>query len=268
MSINKINGSVSDTLSKVNGANDALLSNMLVSSVHNANTPLFDSYSVDFNGSSNYAEVDGAAGDINGAVGTISAWVKLETTSAGCIVLRTQVDGTTNNYIAMWYHASNNQMYMTHKGGGTSTHAVISSGDTIENSGSVHHLVGTWSESADEVKIYLDSELKATTNSLGTYSGTNSICDIGQNTQSANFWNGLINEVGVWDAVLDADAITAIYNDGKNINLTRDVGSYDNAGDLVGYWKFEEGTGTSVADSSTNSNTATLSHSSIFSTTT
>ena len=268
MSINKINGSVSDTLSKVNGTNDALLCNMLKGGLNNVDAPLFDSYSVNFNGSSNYASVDGAAGSINGAVGTISAWVKLETTSAGGIVLRTQVDDTTANYIAMWYHASNNKMYMTHKGGGTSTHANIEAADTIENSGSVHHLVGTWSESADEVKIYLDSVLKATTNSLGTYSGTNTLCDIGQNTQDVNFWTGLLNEVGVWSVVLDSDAITAIYNSGKKINLTRDVGDYDNASDLVGYWKFEEGTGTSVVDSSTDTNTVTLSHSSLFSTTT
>ena len=266
MSINKINGSVSDTLSKVNGTNDALLCNMLKGGLNNADAPMFNSYSVDFNGSSNYAEVDNAAGDVNGAVGTISAWVLLETTSSGCYALRTQVD--TNNYITLWYHASNNRTYMSHKGGGSAAHAYISAGETIENSGSVHHLVGTWSESADEVKIYLDSELKATANSLGTYSGTNSVLDIGQSTSSNNFWKGLINEVGIWDVALDADAITAIYNNGKNINLTRDVGNYDNSGELVGYWKFEEGTGTSVADSSTNTNAATLSHTSLFSTTT
>ena len=266
MSINKINGSVSDTLSKVNGVNDALLCNMLKGGLNNADAPLFDSYSVDFNGSSNYAAVDDAAGSVNGAVGSISAWVLLETTSAGCYALRTQVD--SNNYVTLWYHASNNQMYMSHKGGGTATHAYIGAGDTIENSGNVHHLVGTWSESADEVKIYLDAEIKATTNSLGTYSGTNSVLDIGQSTSSSNFWKGLINEVGVWSEVLDADAITAIYNSGKNINLTRDVGNYDNSDTLIGYWKFEEGTGTSVADSSTNSNAATLSHTSLFSTTT
>ena len=266
MSINKINGSVSDTLSKVNGVNDAILCNMLKGGLNNADAPLFDSYSVDFNGSSNYAAVDDAAGSVNGAVGSISAWVLLETTSAGCYVLRTQVD--SNNYVTLWYHASNNQMYMSHKGGGTAAHAYIGAGDTIENSGNVHHLVGTWSESADEVKIYLDAEIKATTNSLGTYSGTNSVLDIGQSTSSSNFWKGIINEVGVWDVALDADAIAAIYNSGKNINLTRDVGNYDNASDLVGYWKFEEGTGTSVVDSSTDTNTVTLSHSSLFSTTT
>ena len=44
---------------------------MLKGGLNNADAPLFDSYSVNFNGSSNYAEVDDAAGDIIGSAGTI-----------------------------------------------------------------------------------------------------------------------------------------------------------------------------------------------------
>jgi hypothetical protein len=210
-----------------------------------------DNYSLDFDGVDQYITMDGAASSINGAVGTISAWVKLETTSAGCYVLRTQVDGTTNNYIALWYHASNNQTYMTHKGGGTATHAYISAGETIEGDTDWHHLVGTWSESADEVKIYLDGVLKATTGSLGTYSGTNTLCDIGQSTQAAMFWKGLLNEVAVFDRVVSA---TTLYNSGSPTDLTGMAG-------LVGYWKIEEGAGTVAIDSSGKGNNGTLTNS-------
>ena len=210
-----------------------------------------DNYSLDFDGVDQYITMDGAASSINGAVGTISAWVKLHTTSSGCMVLRTQVNTTTDNYIGMWYHASNNQMYMTHKGGGTAVHAYVSGGDTIEGNTDWHHLVGTWSESADEVKIYLDGVLKATTGSLGTYSGTNTIVDIGQNTQGASFWNGLLNEVAVFDRVVSA---TTLYNSGSPTDLTGMAG-------LVGYWKIEEGAGTVAVDSSGKGNNGTLTNS-------
>ena len=73
---------------------------------------------------------------------------------------------------------------------------------------------------------------------------------------------GLIDEVAIWGTVIDADGITKIYNGGKaGLDLTSADGDYDDQGSLVGYWKFEEGTGTSVADSSSNSNTGTLTNS-------
>ena len=45
---------------------------------------------------------------------------------------------------------------------------------------------------------------------------------------------------------------------GTPTDLTTDAGDYGSSDTLVGYWKFEENTGTSIADSSTNSNAATL----------
>ena len=52
-----------------------------------------------------------------------------------------------------------------------------------------------------------------------------------------------------------------MYNSGTPIDLTSNSGNYDNSNDLIGYWKFDEGTGTSIADSSSNSNAATLNNS-------
>ena len=71
--------------------------------------------------------------------------------------------------------------------------------------------------------------------------------------------SGLVDEVAIWDAALDADNIAAIYNNGiAGLDLTSASGNYNTQGDLQAYWKFEEGSGTSVADSSSNSNTGTL----------
>jgi hypothetical protein len=71
--------------------------------------------------------------------------------------------------------------------------------------------------------------------------------------------NGLIDETAIWSTALDQQAITKIYNNGAaTINLTVASGDYDNQASLEGYWRFEEGTGTTVADSSSNSNVLTL----------
>tara|TARA_R110001592_G_scaffold146670_1_gene370855 strand:- start:149 stop:1072 length:924 start_codon:yes stop_codon:yes gene_type:complete len=88
------------------------------------------------------------------------------------------------------------------------------------------------------------------------------------NNSSANthLKGGLIDDVAVWDAAIDSDGITVIYNSGKaGLNLLAASGNYDNQNDLQAWWKFEEGSGTSVADSSSNSNTGTLVNSPSFS---
>ena len=56
-----------------------------------------------------------------------------------------------------------------------------------------------------------------------------------------NAWAGNMDEVALWDVVLDADAVAAIYAAGRSYDLTADTGNYDNASDLTGYWRMGEG---------------------------
>lgn len=213
----------------------------------NSNNGVYaNNYSLDFNGSTQSITVDTLAGDINGALGTISCWCKLDTVSTSAHILRAKVD--SNNILVLFYHASSNEFRALHKGGGTTKSAVIASGDTIENDGNFHNIVMTWSEAADELKIYLDGTLKATTGSLGTFSGTLTEADIAQNLSNGAYWNGKISEVAVFTQVVSA---TTLYSGGNPSDLTGITG-------LVGYYKFEEGSGTSAIDSSGLGNTGTL----------
>tara|TARA_Y100001938_G_C7996940_1_gene382600 strand:- start:225 stop:1010 length:786 start_codon:yes stop_codon:yes gene_type:complete len=68
---------------------------------------------------------------------------------------------------------------------------------------------------------------------------------------------GRIDEPAIWNVALDADAVAAIYNSGVPFDLTSNNGDYDNSGDLVGYWRFNEGNGTTAIDEG-GSNNATL----------
>lgn len=88
---------------------------------------------------------------------------------------------------------------------------------------------------------------------------------------SSNF-DGKIDQAAIWNKALDIDAVKEIFDavdvDGAPLDLTEDSGNYDYSDNLVGYWKMEEGTGTTVEDSSDNSNTGTLKNSPGWSTTT
>ena len=57
-----------------------------------------------------------------------------------------------------------------------------------------------------------------------------------------------LDEVAVFDSVKN---ITTLYNSGTPTDLTAVAG-------LIGYWRMEEGIGTTTTDSSINSNTGTL----------
>ena len=88
---------------------------------------------------------------------------------------------------------------------------------------------------------------------------------------SANF-DGKIDQVAIWNKALDIDAAKEMFDavdvDGDPLDLTEDSGNYDYSDSLVGYWKLEEGTGTTASDSSDNSNTGTLKNSPAWSSTT
>tara|TARA_R110002072_G_scaffold127280_1_gene264541 strand:+ start:96 stop:878 length:783 start_codon:yes stop_codon:yes gene_type:complete len=84
-------------------------------------------------------------------------------------------------------------------------------------------------------------------------------------------WDGLIDEFAVWDACLDGNDASAIYNSGTPNDLT-DAGSYntDRTSNLVGYWRMGDndgGTGTTITDQGSGGNDGTLTNSPTFSTT-
>ena len=68
----------------------------------------------------------------------------------------------------------------------------------------------------------------------------------------SNGWSCGLDQVAIFDTVKDADWVTSVYNTGqKKLDLTGQSG-------LVGYWKFNEGSGTTVKDYSGNGNHGTF----------
>ena len=66
--------------------------------------------------------------------------------------------------------------------------------------------------------------------------------------------DGNIAECAIWNTALDADAVTALYNSGASLNPMINSGNYDNSSALVRYYNFDQGSGTSITDQTTNAN--------------
>ena len=210
-------------------------------------------YSLDFNGTDEYVTVDGVAGDMDTDKGSISVWAKIDTTSATRVMFQAQTD--SNNFVKLFYHAGSNEGRFTYRAGGSAQQITFS--DAIEGDGKWHNIAATWDTTSDEIKIYLDGTLKDTGSSLGTWSGSLAAVDIGQTTAGANYFLGNLTEVSVFTRVVPIGELY-IANQ-QPINLTGSTG-------LVGYWKFDEGSGTSAADSSGTGNTGTLNNTPTWST--
>ena len=80
----------------------------------------------------------------------------------------------------------------------------------------------------------------------------------GTGSTAYDFFNGKIDEVAIWNVALSAADVTVLYNSGNGLKASADSGNYDNSVDLIGYWKFNEGTGSTLTDNTSNSNNGTL----------
>ena len=122
----------------------------------------------------------------------------------------------------------------------------------------------TDSASLSNWKVYLNG--KDDTGSPGantnTYYDPSSSGSIGKNG-SGEYFQGYLDEIKIYPYARTADQIKKDYNSrgsskGTSANLGSAASDSNLSDGLVGYWKMDENTGTSTADSSGNSNTGTL----------
>ena len=77
---------------------------------------------------------------------------------------------------------------------------------------------------------------------------------IGGGTDNGRFFQGSIDEVGLWNEALTATEISALYNSGSGL----DASSLPSSSNLQGYWGFNETSGATATDLSGNDNHGTL----------
>ena len=62
------------------------------------------------------------------------------------------------------------------------------------------------------------------------------------------FFSGQIRNVGIWNADMNSASVSYIHNQGMGFNPLVEIESYDISDNLLGFWKFNDGTGTTVVD--------------------
>ena len=222
-------------------ADDIILTNGVIS-----NFSASSEYSLSLDGDDDHVEVSGLLGNLENI--TLAGWAKTSSTTRGEVI-------SIGDYVAIRFESGNQRGFFYKAAGGWSA--------TIFNSplspGWHYFTYTNYDSSSTRIqKLYIDgNEVVRTTYNTGlVYSGLGTNTRIGMhgNNNYYSDFNGNIDEVAVWRVGLTAAEVTALYNSGISLDASSNYGNYISSSSLVGYWKFNEGTGTSVNDASGNNN--------------
>ena len=176
---------------------------------------------------------------------TISAWVYLDDNS------------TTQDFFGR-YGSSTARFYFGITGSKVRA-AIGTSYDTSSlshgmSTGKWHHVAYTFSGgSSGTFTFYLDGSSVGTITFTWTGdSGSNENVHIGGLNNGGNDYqnpfNGKMTDLAFFSSTASATEISTIYNNGNLLDLSVDSGDYEFSGNLVAYWRMNEGTGTSAKD--------------------
>jgi len=173
--------------------------------------------------------------DITTAI-TVEAWIKHATGSMDIFAYIVTKPGDKSYQLVASYNG-NNQPAMRIWDSLTGYNA--QSGVSV-NDDEWHHVVGTYD--GNDIKIYIDGVSKATTPHVGDIdSDINQAVLISRNITNTRF-NGLIDQVRIYDYARTPAQVAWDYNKGKPI----------------AHYKMDKGEGTTIYDSSGNGNNGTL----------
>ena len=195
---------------------------------------------------------------------SISTWIYVPSSATwsngyfGNIITRGNYTGShglgrnnTNNQVFMWVRGDNGS---------------ISVSGTITRD-KWNHITGTWN--GTEIQLFINGQLIGKSGSARTGVPGITTWRISQATAfsggTGNWFNGYIDEPKIYPYARTADQIKQDYNargsgssQGSSVNLGSNKTNNSLSDGLVGYWKMDEGVGTSITDSSGNNNVGTL----------
>ena len=178
--------------------------------------------SVDFDGVDDYVDLGNPTELQFTSSFSISLWFKSTDTSDYILISKDNTSGhlTNDRSWALWgnrYGGTNVINFNVRNG--SNSFAVQSTSDY--NDGSWHHLVATY-EASTALKVYVDGSLEAT-NTTSIPSSINNVgtnVNIGRAANGVYYANAKIDEVGLFNSVLSASNVTAIYNSGTPLSLS------------------------------------------------
>ena len=277
MSISKVQGVDISSVSSIDS-----IQKSTISQLNDVDVPsgFSTDYSIEGNGSNQYISLGNQQStvlnptetQINANGYTWTGWIYIDDLTTSFQLYSLGVSGT-NNYYGIQIVVNRNAAFVFHFFGlNGSTPGAGSNNRLSKRTQNSTISTGQWVQLGVVVpangyddntswKLYINgSEYSGTYVNSGNsnlnlaYSGNS---NIGVWTRAAsslsNIFDGEINNAAIFNTALSSSNMTAIYNSGAPIDLSSNSGNYNASSNLIFWMRFNEGTGTSYADSSTNS---------------
>ena len=207
-------------------------------------------YSLSFDGTNDYVEVPFDASMNPTADFTVNAWVKTggSSTWQSAVTSRsatTTCDDTPNLSAGYMLYIQPDEEWSFWNGNCTNnTWAQINTKvDVNLNTWQMQTI--TYDQSGTMMSLYVDGVLIGNNNSHELKPNGDRPLRIGAgrtNASAAYFFNGLIDEVGVWSSKLSSEEIVQLYNSGETLYAGDNYGDYTSVGSLTEYWTMDDNT--------------------------
>ena len=207
---------------------------------------------------------------------TTSAWTKLNSLSADSTIVTSSDTGSNGIYSGFTVMVLANGTLSLNVGNNVGccdagVRNTFNSAAGVITTGQWYHITAVYT-SISNFTAYVNGVSIPLTSSGGGGAmnyATNNKFRIGThydaNTTTTKYTNGLIDEVRLYNRALTAGEIKGLYDMGQSDKVNSSVSQPQGTGrldsGLAGYWKLDDGSGTSATDASTNGNTGTLTNS-------
>lgn len=138
---------------------------------------------------------------------TMTAWVKNQDSSLSSTyrIISKEQSGQNDAY---WMAISGTTIYMGIGGN-------FFAASTTMTTNQWYHLAGTYDDTADEVRIYLDGVLLSTQSTAAVLNANTANIQIGNNWQNSKPWNGLLDDVRLYDFALTTTEVGELISSGE-----------------------------------------------------
>ena len=213
---------------------------------YNVYAEIPNTFALDFDGVDDNVNFGTDHRNITTAV-TIGAWIK--TTSAGSL---RAIVYKYSTYGFLLYMDANGKLNLDSKatpvGGGTQRYVQSGPSTTSINDGQWHYVVGSIDMNIGIWKVYVDGVLESTGTDYPAISLANSSDLLIGSYPSSNYFEGQIDQVTLWNSVLSEATI----NTYMGSCLTGSESS------VVGHFKMDEGSGSTITDLSSSAANGTM----------
>ncbi len=204
----------------------------------------FSGNALQFDGVNDYVDMGNAATFNVGNAVTYEAWINPDTTLTGFIFAKWVAFAED---IQLGFSGNKIFFYLHNVFGGVQLYS-----STFVPLHQYTHIAATYDASAGIAKIYINGVFDTSKSVGSSVSNSTGNLYFGFNPVRGDFvapFKGIIDEVRIWNIARTESEIQSTMNQSLN----------GNEPGLVGYWKFDEGTGSTTADLTSNGNDGTIS---------